>query len=124
MRINVYAEELPTERRTERVTKRAAGGLTYFGARLYLISPSVLHDIAGDDDRSAITFWGPKRVVARLLRELAGKMDGTMYDADDDEETEGGRPLLRCDECRHVDHWVCGECQHVMGEQPAGNFDV
>ena len=24
--------------------------------------------------------------------------------------------IAKCDECGHIDHWVCGECQHVMGE--------
>jgi len=76
LRINVYAEELPTERAVERVSKTADTGTTYFGARLYLQSPEALHDRDGDDDRSAITFWGPRTKVAALLRELASAMDG------------------------------------------------
>lgn len=74
MRINIYAEELPTERRVERISTTADTGRTYFGARVYLQSPESLHDEPGDDDRSAITFWGPREKVAALLRELADTM--------------------------------------------------
>lgn len=74
MRINVYAEELPTERRVERVSTTAKTGRTYYGARVYLQSAESLHDKDGDDDRSAITFWGPREKVAALLRELADAM--------------------------------------------------
>ena len=77
MRINVYAEELPYERAVECVeTTVSATGAKYFGARLYLLSAKELPNNPGDDNRSAITFWGPRRRVARLLRELADAMDG------------------------------------------------
>jgi hypothetical protein len=75
VRINVYAEELPDERAVERVETTAKTGRTYFGARLYLKSPEALHDDPEDDDRSAITFWGPRAKVAKLLRELADAME-------------------------------------------------
>lgn len=75
MRINVYAEELPGERRCERTHATADTGRTYYGARLYLKSANELHDEPGDDDRSAITFWGPRQKVAALLRELADTME-------------------------------------------------
>ena len=75
MRINVYAEELPTEREVERVVAKAITGKTYFGARIYLQSPEALHDRENDDDRSAITFWGPKKRVAALLRRAAAVME-------------------------------------------------
>lgn len=55
MRINVYDEEITGE--VDCVTKTADTGLTFMGLRLYLASPDVLHDVPGDDDRSAITFW-------------------------------------------------------------------
>lgn len=64
MRINIYAEELydpeaaPRERRMERAEKVADTGRTFFGARLFLLSPEELHDDHADDDRSAITIWG------------------------------------------------------------------
>lgn len=61
MRINVYAEELTDE--TELITKTVAddefGERTFFGVRIYLESPKVLHHSPEDDDRSAITFWVP-----------------------------------------------------------------
>ena len=75
MRINVYAEELPTERRVERVKTTADTGRTFFGARIYLASAKELHDEPGDDDRSAITFWGPRSKVAALLREAADAVE-------------------------------------------------
>ena len=80
MRINIYAEELPSPedgaRAVERVSKTADTGRTYFGARLYLLSPESLHDEPGDDDRSAITFWGPREKVATLLEQMAAAMRG------------------------------------------------
>lgn len=61
MRINVYAEELTQE--TEVITKTVHdlefGTRTFYGIRLYLESPAVLHHSTEDDDRSAITFWVP-----------------------------------------------------------------
>jgi hypothetical protein len=32
---------------------------TFYGVRVFLESPSVLHHSPDDDDRSAITFWVP-----------------------------------------------------------------
>lgn len=61
MRINVYAEELTAE--TELVTKTVHddkfGTRTFYGVRMYLASPDVLHADPEDDDRSAITIWVP-----------------------------------------------------------------
>lgn len=80
MRINIYAEELPDdrelpERRTEIVTAHVEDrGVTFFGVRIFLKSADTLHDFPGDDDRSAITFWGPRERVARLLREAAQRI--------------------------------------------------
>ncbi len=76
MRVNVYAEELPEERRCKRVsTTVKETGRMFFGARLFLKSASELHDEEGDDDRSAITFWGSRKKVGALLRELADVMN-------------------------------------------------
>lgn len=76
MRINVYAEELPNyERSTELTMKAAETGTTFYGVRIFLESPNTLHYRDGDDDRSAITFWGPRTRVAQLLREAADLMD-------------------------------------------------
>ncbi len=76
MRINIYAEELPEERSMERVSKTTDSGRTFFGARLFLKSHEELHDTPDDDDRSAVTIWGPRARVARLLRDLADTMEG------------------------------------------------
>lgn len=80
MRINIYAEELPDpeaprDRRVECVATTTDTGRTFYGARLFLRSPKELHDEPGDDDRSAITIWGPREKVAALLRELADTME-------------------------------------------------
>lgn len=58
MRINIYSQELTKE--VELVSKRADDtGITYYGVRMYLASPDILHHTPQDDDRSAITFWIP-----------------------------------------------------------------
>lgn len=58
MRINVYSQELTKEVRL--VSKVASDtGIRYYGVRIYLASPDVLHNTPYDDDRSAITFWIP-----------------------------------------------------------------
>jgi len=57
MRINVYSQELTQE--TEIVSKVADTGIRYYGVRIYLASPDILHHTPEDDDRSAITFWIP-----------------------------------------------------------------
>ena len=85
MRTNVYAEELydldeVDENFHHRVvevvkTKVKATGLTFFGARLFLKSATELHNTPDDDDRSAITIWGPRAKVAKLLRKMADEME-------------------------------------------------
>lgn len=58
MRINVYAEEITSEVKV--VVKTAEDtGITFYGLRLFLASPELLHHTEADDDRSAITFWVP-----------------------------------------------------------------
>ena len=57
MRINVYSQELTKE--VSLVSKVSDTGITYYGVRMYLASPDILHHTADDDDRSAITFWIP-----------------------------------------------------------------
>lgn len=79
MRINVYAEELTTE--TELVTKTVTddefGTRTFYGVRMFLASPDVLHHSADDDDRSAITFWIKwTRADGMDTQTLAGVLDG------------------------------------------------
>lgn len=59
MRINVYAEEITPETSLEvkTVTDDEFGERTFYGMRMYLESPEVLHHSKDDDDRSAITLW-------------------------------------------------------------------
>lgn len=85
MRVNLYAEELPDPndpRATESVQTTTKSGRTFYGARLFLKSSDALHDTLDDDDRSAITIWGPRVQVAKLLRQMsdqveaAGKLPG------------------------------------------------
>jgi hypothetical protein len=58
MRINIYSQELTKE--IELVSKLATDtGIRYYGVRMYLASPDILHYTENDDDRSAITFWIP-----------------------------------------------------------------
>jgi hypothetical protein len=74
MRINVYSQELTHE--VKLISKEADTGVTYFGARMYLASPDILHHTEDDDDRSAITFWIPnatsfsKSDLAQLFYEM------------------------------------------------------
>ncbi len=75
MRINIYAEELPDVPDVQCVSTIADTGRKFFGARLHLKSASDLHHTKDDDDRSAITFWGPRAKVAAILRAMADEMD-------------------------------------------------
>ncbi len=68
MRINVYSQELTAE--VELISKTSNTGRTYYGIRLYLASPDILHHTPDDDDRSAITFWVP-RARSFTKRDLA-----------------------------------------------------
>lgn len=87
MRINVYAEELRNE--VEVITKKAENtGITFYGIRVYLESPSCLHNTEKDNDRSAITFWVPWtkidghdfNLVLDTLKEMWLKLEGTKSD--------------------------------------------
>ena len=86
MRVNVYAEEMTN--RVELVTKEI-DGRTYTGVRFYLYLPADIPDPntmkprhirgpfthhEGDDDSSAVTFWGKRdlRLVLRLALALLG----------------------------------------------------
>lgn len=61
MRVNVYSQEINLNTNAvELVTQQADTGITYSAVRLFLHSSDRLHDVPGDDDRTAITFWLPK----------------------------------------------------------------
>lgn len=82
MRVNIYAEEM-----TERVEifAKEIDGHTFTGLRLYLELPAT-HPITGeqvkapfihrpgDDDSSAITFWG-KRDLRPVLQTMIDQLD-------------------------------------------------
>ena len=80
MRVNVYAEELTD--RVEIVSKEIDGH-TYTGVRFYLELPVTINGSnytgpflhsPGDDDSSAVTFWG-KTQLRKLLAEGIRKLD-------------------------------------------------
>ena len=72
MRVNVYAEELTDDVKVVKTT--ADTGRTYSGVRFYLSSADQLHHSETDDDRSAVTLWGPpeklRDLLARALEEI------------------------------------------------------
>jgi len=61
MRVNVYAEELTEDYElvVKHVDDSDFGPRSFYGIRLFLESPDVLHTGGEDDDRSAVTFWVP-----------------------------------------------------------------
>jgi len=77
MRINVYEEELPFPYEVENgtaievVSKQTYSGKTFFGIRVYLQSSDELHNTQDDDDRSAITFWGPREKLSNTFDRIA-----------------------------------------------------
>jgi hypothetical protein len=77
MRINVYAEEMTD--RVELVTKTTEDG-EFTGVRFYLELPATVDGRnvrgpfihrPGDDDSSAVTFWGKRDLRAALAKALA-----------------------------------------------------
>lgn len=80
MRVNVYAEEI-----TERIDiiSKTIDGVEFTGLRFYLELPVTEDGVEhrgpflhrpGDDDSSAVTFWG-KRNLRRVLRRALDKLD-------------------------------------------------
>lgn len=80
MRVNVYAEEM-----TERVEiiSKEIDGHSFTGLRLYLELPATVNEEQyrgpfmhrpGDDDSSAVTFWG-KRDLRVVLRKMLAMLD-------------------------------------------------
>jgi hypothetical protein len=95
VRINVYAEELTpeTELVTKTVTDDKFGTRTFYGVRMFLASPDVLHSDPEDDDRSAITFWVPwTRAGGHEFQALSDVLAGLTRDLEFavDEEAQGG----------------------------------
>jgi len=80
MRVNVYAEEMTD--RLEIISKEIDGH-TFTGLRFYLELPATFNGVQyqgpfihrlGDDDSSAVTFWG-KRDLRALLRQALAMLD-------------------------------------------------
>lgn len=80
MRVNVYAEEM-----TDRVEiiEKVIEGQTFTGLRIYLELPATVNGEQyqgpfihrpGDDDSSAVTFWG-KRDLREVLRKALAQLD-------------------------------------------------
>lgn len=77
MRVNVYAEEMTD--RVEIISKEI-DGQTFTGLRFYLELPATVKGQQyqgafihrpGDDDSSAVTFWGKRSMRPLLLKALA-----------------------------------------------------
>jgi len=80
MRVNVYAEEMTD--RVEIISKEIYGQ-TFTGLRLYLELPATVNGEQhqgpfmhrpGDDDSSAVTFWG-KKDLRGVLRKMLAMLD-------------------------------------------------
>lgn len=59
MRLNIYAEEVTGETGVVIKAPDNHPDNQFYGVRMYLESPSVLHRTDDDDDRSAVTIWVP-----------------------------------------------------------------
>lgn len=79
MRVNIYAEEMPEEPRLQIITKEIEGA-TFTALRIYLELPATVDGKhyqgpfihrEGDDDSSAVTFWGKRDLRLTLRRALA-----------------------------------------------------
>lgn len=87
MRVNVYAEEMTP--RVEIVEKRGEDGKVYTGVRFWLELPVTTNPLGvqkegeqpvnvqgpflhrrGDDDTSAVTFWGKRELRVALVRAI------------------------------------------------------
>lgn len=69
MRVNLYSQELTGETSVVETTAEDTGR-RFFGVRVFLASPDVLHSPPRDDDRSAVTFWLDEDFTADQAIEL------------------------------------------------------
>jgi hypothetical protein len=80
MKVNVYKEEQTME--VAVVKKKAGTGADYVGMSFILHSATELHDDSGDDDRSAVIFWGTSREeLAKFLSRAVDELEKTTYRA-------------------------------------------
>lgn len=112
MRVNIYAEEMTD--RVELIEKHIEGEGTFTGLRLYLHLPVTLLNGEqkqgpflhrdGDDDSSAITFWGKQDtgavllVMLKVLEDRYGPQDDRLsyHPMNYDEGPENKYYLVRC----------------------------
>jgi hypothetical protein len=99
MRINVYAEEITGETTVVIKSPDNHPGVNFYGIRMYLDSPSVLHLTDDDDDRSAITLWVPWTKDSGhqwgKLRELLDNLSDELLSAEEGEHERHGTPLFK-----------------------------
>lgn len=78
MRVNIYAEEMPDEPRLE-IIEKEIDGHKFTALRIYLELPATVDGKQyqgpfmhrpGDDDSSAVTFWGKRDLRVTLRRAL------------------------------------------------------
>lgn len=94
MRVNIYAEEMT--RRIE-IIEKEIDGITFTGLRIYLYLPVSTPEggqIAGpfvhregDDDSSAVTFWG-KSAMRDVLRDALVLLDKHYAERDTDNKAK------------------------------------
>lgn len=97
MRVNVYAEEM-TDR--VEVVEKEIDGVVYTGVRFWLYLPVTkegqqirgpFSHRPGDDDSSAVTFWG-KRALKETLREALILLENHEAKRNQRQGEEGERP--------------------------------
>jgi hypothetical protein len=115
MRVNVYAEEMTD--RVEIISKDIDGH-RFTGLRFYLELPATVNGVQyqglfmhrpGDDDSSAVTFWG-KRDLREVLRKALALLDTHYEELRDSKmlESEGGAQVTFSVPIKHVVHRTPG----------------
>jgi hypothetical protein len=106
MRVNIYAEELDPN--AVEIIEKTTGDGTFTGVRIWLYLPATLPDGTqhrgpfvhrpGDDDSSAVTFWGKRDLEPLLEKALkvlrdhrAANREATLFAAQQAVLTEGMR---------------------------------
>ena len=67
MRVNIYAEEMTGG---VEIVEKTIEGTVYSGVQFYLESSGPLLHLPGEDDLSAVTFWGKKDLLAVMRKAL------------------------------------------------------
>jgi hypothetical protein len=113
VRVNIYAEEMTDK--VEIISKEIDGHV-FTGLRLYLELPVTVRGQQykgpfihrfGDDDSSAVTFWG-KRDLRVVLRKMLAQLDEHY-----DDKHNPTPPPCKCTEAPKrpvITRWVCPDC--------------